>query len=209
MTRAQFFRNKGGQSDLVGKRLQARRLLQIANVLCVVLLCIGVQMVLSRDWLNAGLVASALLFTLAGRALNQRGHVELSVAVVLVSIMSLVCVSLWFTQGLYSGAVVAFPGILIVAGMAASLRLFVGLLLVMLGVVGFLTYAAMTGLHVFTPTPLGLGRMFNLGCILVMCAVAVWLLVDDLRATLARLQQVIERAERLRRALLTWPSTMR
>lgn len=195
MTRAQFARIDGQQDDPVGRRLQARRLLQIANVLCVVLVCIGVQMVLSRDWLNAGLTLSALVFTLGGRALNRRGQVELSVAVVLLAIMGLVCVSLWFSQGLYSGAVVAFPGILIVASMAASLRLFIGLLLSMLAVVGFLTYAAMSGLHSFEPTPLGLGRMFNLGCILVMCAVAVWLLVDDLRRTLLRLQQVIQRAE--------------
>lgn len=195
MTRVQFSRIDGQQDDPVGRRLQARRLLQIANVLCVVLVCIGVQMVLSQDWMNAGLTLSALLFTLVGRALNKLGRVELSVGVVLISIMGLVCVSLWFSQGLYSGALLAFPGILIVSGMAASLRLFLGLLLSMLVVVGFLTYAAMSGLHSFEPTPMGIGRMFNLCCILVMCAVAVWLLVDDLRGTLLRLQQVIQRAE--------------
>ncbi|MDG9923604.1 MULTISPECIES: EAL domain-containing protein [unclassified Pseudomonas] len=195
MTRAQPSRQPDAGSDPLERRLQAQRLVQIANVLCVVLLLIGAQTMIAGSWLNTGLVAAALALVLVGRRLNRRGRVELSVALVLCSLTVLVSASLWFSQGLYSAAVLGFPAILIVAGMVASLRLFVGLLLSILAVVAFLTYAALSGLQSFEPLPLGIGRMVNVSCILLTCAAAVWLLANDLRKTLLRLQQEILRVK--------------
>ena len=169
--------------------------MQIANVLCVVLLCIGTQGLVARDWLTVGLVGAALVLVLTGRWLNRRGRVELSVALVLCSLTALLSASMWFSQGLYSAAVLGFPAVLIVAGMVASLRLFIGLLLSILAVVAWLTFAALSGLQQFTPLPLGLGRMINVSCILLTCAAAVWLLANDLRRTLLRLQQEIVRVK--------------
>ncbi|MBD9428105.1 EAL domain-containing protein [Pseudomonas sp. PDM15] len=195
MTRAQPSRQPDAGSDPLERRLQAQRLVQIANVLCVVLLLIGAQTMVAGSWLNAGLVAAALALVLVGRWINRRGSVELSVALVLCSLTVLVSASLWFSQGLYSAAVLGFPAILIVAGMVASLRLFVGLLLSILAVVAFLTYASLSGLQSFEPLPLGIGRMVNVSCILLTCAAAVWLLANDLRKTLLRLQQEILRVK--------------
>jgi diguanylate cyclase (GGDEF)-like protein len=195
MTRAQISPQPVLGSDPLERRLQAARLVQIANVLCVVLLLIGMQTVIAHSWLDAGLVTAALALVLAGRWINRRGRVELSVALVLCSLTVLVSTSLWFSQGLYSAAVLGFPAILIVAGMVASLRLFIGLLLAILAMVAFLTYAALSGLQSFEPLPLGLGRMVNVSCILLTCAAAVWLLANDLRKTLLRLQQEILRVK--------------
>jgi diguanylate cyclase (GGDEF)-like protein len=195
MTRAQFSPQPDAGSDPLERRLQAQRLVQIANVLFVVLLLIGAQTVAAGDWLNTGLVAGALLMVAVGRWINQRGNVELSVALVLCSLTVLVVTSLWFSQGLYSAAVLGFPAILIVAGMVASLRLFISLLLGILATVVFLTYAGLSGLQSFTPLPLGIGRMVNVSCILIACAAAVWLLASDLRQTLLRLQQEIMRVK--------------
>ena len=195
MTRAQFSLEPKVGGDLLERRLQARRLLQIANVQCVVLLCIALERIVSGLWLDVGLIGLALLIVLGGRMLIGRGQVSIAMAIILFSLTVLVSVSLWFSQGLYSGAVLCFPGILIVAGMVAPLRLFVGLLLSILAVVAFLTYAALSGLQSFTPLPLGIGRMVNVSAVLVMCAAAVWLLANDLRKTLLRLQQEIVRVK--------------
>src|SRR5690606_18615302 len=135
------------------------------------------------------------LLVLLGRWLNRRGRVELSVALVLCSLTALLSVSLWFSQGLYSGGVLGFSAVLIVAGMVASLRLFIGLLLAILAVVAFLTFASRTGVRRFEPQPLGLGRMVNVGCVLLVSAAAVWLLAQDLRRALLRLQQEILRVK--------------
>ena len=195
MTPAPTPRESDIGNDALERRLQAQRLMQIANVLCVVLLCIGAQMLVSRSWLNVGLIGASLVLVLVGRWLNRRGRVEASVMLVLCSLTAMVSASLWFSQGLYSAAVLGFPAILIVAGMVASLRLFVGLLISILAVVAFLTFAALTGLQRFEPLPLGLGRMINVSCILLTCAAAVWLLANDLRKTLLRLQREILRVK--------------
>lgn len=181
--------------NLLERRLQARRLMQIANVLCLVLLLIGMQTVLAQLWLDTALVGLALVAVLIGRRLNQCGLVYASIRLVLFILTALVTISLWFSQGLYSGALLAYPGILIVAGMVAPLRLFLGLLLSMLAAVAVLTYAALSGLQHFEPLPMGVGRMINVSSILLMCAAAVWLLASDLRKTLLRLQQEIARVK--------------
>nr|WP_286946189.1 EAL domain-containing protein [Pseudomonas sp. UBA6718] len=181
--------------NLLERRLQARRLMQIANVLCLVLLLIGTQTVLAHLWLDTTLVGLALVAVLIGRRLNQCGLVDASIRLVLFILTALVTISLWFSQGLYSGALLAYPGILIVAGMVAPLRLFLGLLLSMLAAVAVLTYAALSGLQHFEPLPMGVGRMINVSSILLMCAAAVWLLASDLRKTLLRLQQEIARVK--------------
>ncbi|WP_068826138.1 putative bifunctional diguanylate cyclase/phosphodiesterase [Pseudomonas sp. BMS12] len=193
MTRAYTPQDPDAPGDPLERRLQARRLMQIANVLCLMLLLIGGQTLLAHSWLNTGLVALALLAVLLGRWLNRQGRVMASIALVLFTLTALVSLSLWFSQGLYSGALLAYPAILIVAGMLASRSLFIGLLVSMLAMVALLTWAASSGLQSFAPLPMGLGRMLNVSAILLMCAVAVWLLANDLRNTLLRLQHEIAR----------------
>ena len=182
-------------NDPLEHRLKARRLLQIANVLFGVLLLIGAQSLLAGHWLNTSLVAAALLLVALGRYLNRRGAVTASINLVICSLTALVTLSLWFSQGLYSGGLLAYPAILIVTGMVAGLRLFLAVLLSMLLAVALMTYAALSGLQSFEPLPLGLGRMFNVSSILLVCAAAVWLLASDLRKTLLRLRREIRRVQ--------------
>ena len=185
----------GMQNDPLDRLLQARRLNQITTVQCVVLLMIGLQTVLAHSWFNTLLVLLALALVVVGRQLNKRGATDMAIVLMLVSLTGLVTLSLWFSQGLYSGVLLSYPAILIVAGMVAPLRLFIGLLLGMLLSVAGMTYASLSGLLVFEPWPIGIGRMINVSSILVMCAVAVWLLANDLRRTLLRLQQEILRVK--------------
>lgn len=195
MTRTQDVNFQHEQGDPLDRRLQARRLSQITNVQCGVLLMIGLQTVLAHSWLNTALVLFALGLVMLGQHLNRRGATDAAIVLILVSLAGLVTVSLWCSQGLYSGVLLAYPAILIVAGMVAPLRLFIGLLLGMLASIAGMTYASLSGLIVFEPWPIGIGRMVNVSCILVMCAVAVWLLANDLRRTLLRLQQEILRVK--------------
>lgn len=175
--------------------MQARRLNQIANVLSAVLVIIGVQTLVAHSWLNAFLVLTAITVVLIGARLNRRGATDRAILLILSSMVALVTTSMWFNQGLYSGALLCYPVILIVAGMVSRLKLFVGLLLVMLAAIAGITYASITGWQVFVPLPLGIGRMVNISCVLLVCACAVWILANDLRETMQRLQQEILRVK--------------
>ncbi|MGL4316264.1 MAG: hypothetical protein ACRCTL_06585, partial [Pseudomonas sp.] len=146
MTRAQDLQSRYEQNDPLDRRLQARRLTQIANVQYFVLLLIGLQTVLAQSWLNTVLVLLALVLVLVGQQLNRRGATDTAIVLMLVSLAGLVTVSLWYSQGLYSGVLLAYPAILIVAGMVAPLWLFIGLLLGMLVSVAGMTYASLSGL---------------------------------------------------------------
>ncbi|HSC85150.1 MAG TPA: EAL domain-containing protein [Pseudomonas sp.] len=194
MTRIQELPNLE-RDDLLERRLQSRRLAQIVNVQGLVLLVIGSQAALLGSWLNVLLVGLALIVVIFGYRLNRRGATDSAIILMLVSLTVLVSVALWLNQGLYSGVLLGFPGILIVAGMLAPLRLFIGLLASMVAVVAFLTYASLSGLRHFEAWPMGWARMINVSSILVMCAAAVWLLANDLRKTLLRLQQEILRVK--------------
>ena len=181
--------------ESVDRGAQARRLNQISSVLSVVLVIIGVQTVLANSWTNSLLVILAMLAVMAGARLNLRGATDTAIVLVLGTMTAVVSVSLWISQGLYSGALLGYPVILIVAGMVSRLRLFVALLLFMLASVALITCAAMFGWQRFEPLPMGLGRMVNVSCILLVCACAVWILANDLRQTMQRLQEEIQRVK--------------
>ncbi len=174
---------------------QARRLNQISSVLSVVLVIIGAQTVLANSWTNSLLVILAMLAVMVGARLNLRGATDAAIVLVLGTMTAVVSASLWLSQGLYSGALLSYPVILIVAGMVSRLRLFVALLLFMLASVALLTCAALFGWQHFVPLPMGLGRMVNVSCILLVCASAVWILANDLRQTMQRLQLEIQRVK--------------
>ena len=179
----------------VDRDAQARRLNQISSVLSVVLVIIGVQTVLANSWTNSLLVILAMLAVMAGARLNLRGATDTAIVLVLGTMTAVVSMSLWISQGLYSGALLGYPVILIVAGMVSRLRLFVALLLFMLASVALITCAALFGWQRFVPQPMGLGRMVNVSCILLVCACAVWILANDLRQTMQRLQREIQRVK--------------
>ena len=181
--------------ESVDRSAQARRLNQIANVLGVVLVVMGIQAVLSQSNWNALMVVGAMLALLVGARMNKRGWTDSAIFLVLGSMTAVVTVSLWLSQGLYSGALLCYPVILIVAGMVSRLRLFVGLLLFMLAAVAVMAWGAMSGWHVPVPVPIGVERMVNVSCVLLVCACAVWILANDLRQTMQRLQEEIQRVK--------------
>ncbi|MGI3130719.1 putative bifunctional diguanylate cyclase/phosphodiesterase [Halopseudomonas pachastrellae] len=172
---------------------QAHRLTLIGNSLMIVLLLIAARTIAVEDWFNSVLAILALVVVVAALVLNKRDRVELSVALALSAITLLVSISMWSSQGLYSGAILAFPALLVVAGTVASKRLFFALLGSMLCVVLTITVASMVGARHYTPAPIGLGRLTVVSSILIVSAVAISLLMTDLRSTRQLLQQEVER----------------
>jgi len=172
---------------------QADRLMLIANALAVILLLIALRTLSSGDLFNSGLVAAAFTVVMFARQLNRRDRVDASVRLVLIALTLVVSLSMWHSQGLYSGAILAFPALLVVAGTVASRGLFLTLLGLMLCVVAFISYAAVSGLKAYYPAPMGFGRVVVVSCILVVSALAISLLMRDLRSARMLLQQEMRR----------------
>jgi len=172
---------------------QADRLMLIANALALILLLIALRTVSSGDLFNSVLVAIAFAIVMFARRLNRRGQVDASVTLVLVTLTLVVSLSMWCSQGLYSGAILAFPALLVVAGTVATRPLFLALLGGMLGVVALISFTAITGLKVYQPAPMGPGRLLVVSCILIVSALAISLLMRDLRSARLLLQQEMRR----------------
>ncbi|MEO1818972.1 EAL domain-containing protein [Pseudomonas sp.] len=172
---------------------EAQRLMLIADALILVLLVIAVRTLWVGDWFNSALLAVAVLTVLAGRILNRRDRLEASVALVLSVVAAAVSISMWESQGLYSGATLAFPALLVVAGTVATRRLFLGLLVFMLCVVVAITSLSVAGIRSYTPAPIGWGRLTVICSILLVSALAISLLMRDLRCARALLRQEVKR----------------
>lgn len=155
----------------------------LIHFLCVLMLLLVARTVLLGAWLDTVLIALGLGVTLASRHyfLRRGGHRALPF--LLISLTLLVSVSLWFNQGLFSGALLSYPVLLVAAGIAATRALFGSLLVLMLVSVAAVTWSAMSGLNDYRAVPHGIGRLVVVSSLLVMCAAVVWWLIRDLELT--------------------------
>ena len=182
--------------SLLASKIQsqkAERLRFIANMQAVILVVIALRTISIGQWFDTALVLTAIAVIMLAPRLTRFGLGDLPVAMVLLSITAVVSLSMWHSQGLYSGALLAFPVILAVAGSVASQRLFLLLTGIMLSVVAIITYASMTGLKVYEPVAIGVGRLVVVSSILIGAAVAIALLLRDLRCTRTQLHQEMVR----------------
>ncbi len=158
-----------------------------ANILissvCLLMVLLAARTVLLGAWLDTGLLAVGLSAMLVFRHLYLRKGNYQAVPFLLITLTLLVSISLWFNQGLFSGALLSYPVVLVVAGIVATRTLFASLLLVMLGTVAAVTWAALTGLYDYQAVPHGIGRMVVVSSLLLMCAAVVWWLIRDLEVT--------------------------
>ncbi len=155
----------------------------LITLVCVLLVLLGARTALLGAWLDTILIACGLGTTLIFRYLYLgRGSLG-ALPFLLVTLTLLVSTSLWFNQGLFSGALLSYPVLLMVAGIVATRKLFGSLLLIMLGTVTAVTWAAVTGVHDYQAVPHGLGRLVVVGSLLLTCAAVVWWLIRDLEVT--------------------------
>tara|TARA_R100001377_G_scaffold69859_1_gene45212 strand:- start:286 stop:624 length:339 start_codon:yes stop_codon:yes gene_type:complete len=101
--------------SLLASKIQsqkAERLRFIANMQAVILVVIALRTISIGQWFDTALVLTAIAVIMLAPRLTRFGLVDLPVAMVLLSITAVVSLSMWHSQGLYSGALLAFPVIL-------------------------------------------------------------------------------------------------
>ena len=125
--------------------------------------------------------------------LDRTGQTERANRVLLIAVMMLVSAMLWFGEGMRDLVLLAYPIVLVVAGLLVSARFFAWLLVAMLAFVAFLTVATevygwrSTG---YVSPPFEVLRDAIL--LLLACGALVWIFVNDLRQAVVKLQREIE-----------------
>lgn len=167
----------------------------LIHAVCGVVVLLAARTILLGAWLDTVLLAVGLSATLIFRYLYLSKGNARAVPFLLTTLTVLVSLSLWFNQGLFSGALLAYPVLLVVAGIVVTRALFFSLLLVMLGTVVAVTWAAMTGLHEYQAVPHGIGRLVVVSSLLLMCAAVVWWLIRNLEVTRVHLDDEMLRVQ--------------
>jgi diguanylate cyclase (GGDEF)-like protein len=138
-----------------------------------------------------GLVAfGALLMALW---LARKGYVQRATAMMLGTLTLSVSYLSFLNQGIDGPGVIAFPAILLLAGMFSSRRGFLMVLALMFSVLTVILVANMQGWHVNVVSPPTPRLLIVVLAVLSMTAFFVWLVAADLRDALLRLNTENER----------------
>ncbi|MGQ0708878.1 MAG: putative bifunctional diguanylate cyclase/phosphodiesterase [Rhodoferax sp.] len=120
---------------------------------------------------------------------NECQRPQRATAIMLGTLVVLLSGLIAVSEGLYDEAVIAFPGLLVFAGMLGSTRLLGALLAGMVAMLGGIYGLDASGWLLHSPSPLGPGRLVNLLSILSVTAFFVGLLVRDLRRAMAHMEE--------------------
>jgi diguanylate cyclase (GGDEF)-like protein len=176
------------ESTDLTRRFQSRRLRQV-----LVMAILAILASTTHNWANGRWLDTVMLL-LVGGVLGlayfyaQRERVALATALMLGSLTSLLTAMIWVDQGVRDPAMPAFPAILVFASMLGGRRLFIGLLAIMLLVVASVVAANVGGWHVNVVKPVTFGTLVDMVGILSVTGFSVWLLANDLRRALSKLE---------------------
>ena len=176
------------------RTMRARRLVQIARLVLVAESITAAVYASHGQWPVALALTAAAAMSVMCLMFSRRGHHGLGGGVLLASLTVLASTLMWISEGLHDVALVAYPVILIMAGLLGARRYFFLLLAGMLGFVSWLslaTYVWHTRVDNAAAGGMALWRDTNV--ILLVSAAAVWIVIDDMQTALARLREQIAR----------------
>lgn len=133
--------------------LRKRRMAQVSAMVALALATALPFFVHDARWqsvfpLLGGLLVSAICFVL-----NRRGQTARATLLLLTSITAMLAVLMWWGDGLKDAALLAFPVLLIMAGLLVGKRGYYLLWVSMFGLLVLLTFATTQGWRVAPPLP--------------------------------------------------------
>jgi diguanylate cyclase len=189
---------KAGDTSHDAERLRARRLNQVATLIIVTLIIRIGDLLVSPAHMQALLPewSATLIIAVVALWINRLGMTQPALTFMIIGITCMNAVVSWNGEGIYDTALYSFPGILIVAGLLASTRLFYCLMVFMLCFIGALGWLSMSGIRVAAVDPVfsDYYRATNLILILTITGVGMRLVVNDLQNALVRAEDAVTRA---------------
>jgi len=174
--------------------LRSRRLAQISAMVIAVSSVALVAYMLKGDWSVAAAICCNILTMLVARRLSHRGRTELASMILLGGLTLVVSALMWISEGLHDVVMLTYPVVLIMAGLLVSRRyLFVLLGFMLVYVVAITLATDVLGWRVDGEPSSGLELARDALLILVASGFSVWVIVNDLNLSHARLLVQIER----------------
>ncbi len=172
--------------------LRTLRMAQISAMVAIALLVALPFFVQQARWktvfpLLGGLVIAVICF-----GLNRRGHTARATQLLLTSITAMSWLLMWWGDGLKDAALLAFPVVLVMAGLLVGKRGYYTLWACMMGSLAVMTYATTIGWRaspVLPRDPVELWR--DVSIILFVGGLAVWTAVNDMQNVLLNLREQV------------------
>lgn len=173
--------------------LQPHRFRQVLIVLVsAITLGLGIA-VLRRNWVESLFLLSSLAALGLALRFQKQGKLEKATAIMLATLTIAVSGLISVSEGMFDEAVLAYPGILVFAGMFSTRRVFITLLVTVALVLTAVTAGGLAGWQVAPVLTPGWGRLANVLSILVATAFFVFLMSRDLHGAMKQLAADNER----------------
>lgn len=171
------------------RALQQRRLRQVLWVLAAVFAVLVAMNLLTGRYLSAGLELAVAALLLLALHWNARGLLARAGALTSATLLLGLCALMANNQGLYDEVPIAFPALLLFAGLFGFRRIFVALVGCMVAVVVALFVLHQADLlHSAPVLPMDWRRPFVISLIIGVTGLFAWLLVSDLGRTMQQLE---------------------
>ncbi len=179
--------------DAVHTHLRSRRLVQIASLTIAGLAVILVRAVQAADLAASSMLLLGIITLIVCLFLNRRGFTDAANLLLVVALGVMVSGLMWVGEGLRDSGLLAFPAILITAGLLVQSRHFIALVIAM--VLTAAAIAACTGLgwRIDSPAASLTNRVIDTTITMIISGFAVWIMIGDLQRILLRLQVQVER----------------
>jgi diguanylate cyclase (GGDEF)-like protein len=178
--------------------LRSRRFVQIAAFTEIAFAIRTATSLANGEWDVAAATACEMVVILVCLLLRRRGLGATAKMLFLSSLVVTITILIWISEGLNDSAVLAFPTILIIAGLLLKPGHYFALLTMTLASVIFVACAGFVGLHTFKASGSPADRLIDTLLILLIAGFSVWVLTNDLHDALGRLREEIARVHESR-----------
>ncbi len=179
--------------DAAQSKLRSRRLVQIASLTIAGLVIIGGRSLLNDRLPQASMLGLGIATLVFCIVLNRRGYTDEANLLLIVSLSVMVSGLMWRGQGLSDSALLAFPAVLVAAGLLLRPRQFVALSVAMVLMAVAIAVTTQMGWRTDQINDTLTSRAVDATIILGITGFAVWVMIGDLQRILRRLRVQVER----------------
>ena len=174
--------------------LRSRRLVQISNLVMGALLFAAVVYISKAIWYVLPPLCGGLAMMLVCQWLNRRDKVDAANMLMLLSLLATVSALMWIAEGLQDVAMLAYPVLLIMAGLLVTRRYFFTLLGLMMAFMVVLTLATEEwGWRTNATSSTSYDLLRDGLLMMLVSGFSVWVIVNDMHTALGRLKGQIDK----------------
>jgi predicted signal transduction protein with EAL and GGDEF domain len=182
-----------GEHNAALQSMHSNRVRQISTLIAIAALVLIPLYWKVSQWLAVGPLAAGAFMMLVCQLIDRKGHTQAASVTLVISLTVMSATLMWLDQGLRDASMLAFPVVLVLAGMLVSMRSFLAVLLVMIAFLLFMTMSTeVWGIRQDRPNDDPFDHVRDAITILAIGGWSVWFLVKDLRRVLDQLNEQID-----------------